>query len=384
MSDFGGSSFASGAIGAGFNEVLQGQLTKIKDPALHQWASAVVGGAAAKVVGSNAQAGASAAASGTKNNYLTHEQYRLYNQELADLQKALEEGKITPEEAEAKKVEIIKRWSAKAREQQSKVSQYELTSKVKSGEFIYDPKLERSPVTTNKQFALGFAKGLKNKIDEPVETLRNLTPQQLDELIGSIPEQLDYLLHQKVVDTVGNVYEVTVKDWKNRYVDMMNTTDPEEQGRKAAELIADIGTVIGAARAAGQAVKEVQAFQAMRNAAKGPASASKLTTSTNPKDFLNEALKKQGLDKAPSNFKQKWSENGFDYEVRIHPAESQYGKDGSIYRVSRRQQGIDANGQGYGWEYMDQSGKWHHTSTLKPQNPSFSDQAARDTHIQLP
>jgi hypothetical protein len=70
MSDFGGNRFASGAAGAGLNEALQKKLSEIKDPALHQWASAAIGAAAAKTIGGNAQTGAGTAASGTKNNCL--------------------------------------------------------------------------------------------------------------------------------------------------------------------------------------------------------------------------------------------------------------------------------------------------------------------------
>ncbi len=40
------------------------------DPAMHQWASALIGGVVAEIVANNAQAGASTAASGTKNNLL--------------------------------------------------------------------------------------------------------------------------------------------------------------------------------------------------------------------------------------------------------------------------------------------------------------------------
>ncbi len=59
-------------MGAAVNEAVQKALAeKFKDnPAMHQWASAVLGAAAAKVVGGNAQTGASTAASGTKNNAL--------------------------------------------------------------------------------------------------------------------------------------------------------------------------------------------------------------------------------------------------------------------------------------------------------------------------
>ncbi len=100
---------------------------------------------------------------------------------------------------------------------------------------------------------------------------------------------------------------------------------------------------------------------------------------TKPNDYLNEALNRQGLKNAPNSLKEKWSEFGYDFEVRAHPADPKYGKTGSIYRVARRQQGVDANGQGYGWQYMDEAGNWYHTSVLKTNNA-----AAEATHIQLP
>ena len=42
------------------------------NPAMHQWASALIGGVVAQVAADNAQVGAATASSGTKNNYLTH------------------------------------------------------------------------------------------------------------------------------------------------------------------------------------------------------------------------------------------------------------------------------------------------------------------------
>jgi filamentous hemagglutinin len=72
MAKLGGGSFASGATGAGVNQLIQNELANIKDPAAHQWASALVGGVAAKLVGGNAQTGASTAISETKNNFYMH------------------------------------------------------------------------------------------------------------------------------------------------------------------------------------------------------------------------------------------------------------------------------------------------------------------------
>ena len=66
MSQITGTGFASGAIGAGVNEAIIGEIKKIKDPGTAQIVSAIVGAAAAKAVGGNAAAGAISTASGTK------------------------------------------------------------------------------------------------------------------------------------------------------------------------------------------------------------------------------------------------------------------------------------------------------------------------------
>jgi RHS repeat-associated protein len=109
----------------------------------------------------------------------------------------------------------------------------------------------------------------------------------------------------------------------------------------------------------------------------------------NPKTYLDKALRRQGLKKAPEGFKEQWSEGDYYYEVRIHKADAQYGKNGLIYRVARSKRGYDSNGQGYGWEYIDKQGNWYSTSTLKPGkggfvNPNYNEQAAKDTHIPIP
>ena len=83
MSQITGTGFASGAIGAGVNEAIIGEIKKIKDPGTAQIVSTIVGAAAAKAVGGNAGSGASAAASGTKWNYLLEWQYRRMQEELS-------------------------------------------------------------------------------------------------------------------------------------------------------------------------------------------------------------------------------------------------------------------------------------------------------------
>ena len=69
MSQITSTGFASGAIGAGVNEAIIGEIKKIKDPGTAQIVSAIVGAAAAKAIGGNAGSGATSATSGTKNNH---------------------------------------------------------------------------------------------------------------------------------------------------------------------------------------------------------------------------------------------------------------------------------------------------------------------------
>ena len=72
MSAITGAGFASGAIGAGLNEALIKNLKGL-DPGTAQIVSGIIGAAAAKAIGGNAHAGASAAANGTKWNYFLME-----------------------------------------------------------------------------------------------------------------------------------------------------------------------------------------------------------------------------------------------------------------------------------------------------------------------
>jgi len=89
MSSLGGGNFTSGAAGAGLNEAVQNELAKIKDKGLHQLVSAAIGAAASKLVGGNAQTGASAASYGTKYNWLSHFEQMKFT---ALLKKALDSG----------------------------------------------------------------------------------------------------------------------------------------------------------------------------------------------------------------------------------------------------------------------------------------------------
>lgn len=74
MAELGGSDFLAGASGSMVNEMVQEKLAEAfkDDPAMYQWASALIGGLVSEIISGNAQAGASTAASGTKYNELQH------------------------------------------------------------------------------------------------------------------------------------------------------------------------------------------------------------------------------------------------------------------------------------------------------------------------
>ena len=108
MSELTNSGFLAGASGAMINEIIQDKLRDMfKDnPAMHQWASALIGGVVAQVAADNAQVGSATASSGTKNNYLTHEQLEKYNSEIEAIEK---DDSLTEEEKkDAKKIIDLK------------------------------------------------------------------------------------------------------------------------------------------------------------------------------------------------------------------------------------------------------------------------------------
>ncbi|WP_371366993.1 Toxin CdiA [Sporomusa rhizae] len=333
MAKLGGGNFASGAAGAGFNQLLMNELKNIKDPAVMQWASAIVGAAAAKLVGGNAQTGASVAASETKNNFLSHEQYAKYQKQLKELKEKLEDGSISPEEYNEAVNKVVTNWAAKDKEQTKqwlaehhidavliedesgrialekqqyqqmvielsnsksdeetaaikakwhKVSDEQIDKWNEMGDnlgvnmdgtnYSSFPKLSTEVVNLKDKysygqgidFALGFGKGLKYKVDEIPEFMLKSDPKQIDDLIESIPGQLQSAwndgLENTTVKVAGKVYKITIEDWKKQYNAIQTISNPEERGKKTAELLVDIGTTFAAVRSVGKAAKSFNEF----------------------------------------------------------------------------------------------------------------------------
>ena len=100
--------------------------------------------------------------------------------------------------------------------------------------------------------------------------------------------------------------------------------------------------------------------------------------------YLDEALKRQGLDEVPTGgFKQTWVENGYKIEVRAHAGNPQYTSSQQIFRVSR-QKIVPSGMQGMGVEYLGSNSVWYHTSYLKPTSALYNSFVARITHIPVP
>ena len=108
MSSITGAGFTSGAVGAGLNEAVIKEIDKIAkhDPGAAQIVSAISGAAAARAVGGTAEAGASAAASGTKWN--KYEKAPAIKLKLIDLYETAEES-IQPEKTGDRVGESVKK-----------------------------------------------------------------------------------------------------------------------------------------------------------------------------------------------------------------------------------------------------------------------------------
>ncbi len=109
MSKLGGNGFLAGASAGLINEMVQKELSEMfKDPGMHELASALLGEVVSKLVGGNAGVGASVANSATKNNYLTYEQQKKYEEELAAIDK---DDMLTPEQKAKAKAKVDFKYS---------------------------------------------------------------------------------------------------------------------------------------------------------------------------------------------------------------------------------------------------------------------------------
>ena len=123
----------------------------------------------------------------------------------------------------------------------------------------------------------------------------------------------------------------------------------------------------------------VKAAVKAANAAKAKPTAFS-ASSTNPQDFLQEALRQQGLKRVPKGgFKHKWSQDGFNFEVRVHAGNPQYTSAKQIFRVSKKAIGAGKSQI----QYLGLDGVWYGKNSLTPTNPLFSEHAARTTHIPI-
>ena len=79
MSELSNEKFLAGASSATINEMVQKELSEAfkDDPAMHQWASTLIGSTVSQIIEGNAQIGASSASSATRNNNLAESAARV-------------------------------------------------------------------------------------------------------------------------------------------------------------------------------------------------------------------------------------------------------------------------------------------------------------------
>ena len=215
-----------------------------------------------------------------------------------------------------------------------------------------------------KETAYGIAATIAHPIDAGVAILHSTkkTVSQVGYLGGVFVQGVGYAFGGKQIEVNQEEFDKTAQDLSKSMV--------------KTGVLAVVTTGIG--EAAGASVKSIpKSAGVIETGIKTPSAA---------RSLLQKALRKQNLEEAPvGGFKQTWSEGGYDYEVRIHPPQpnAPAGSNSATkttFRVARREQGLDSNGQGKGWEHADDNGNWFPNKDLKSgKNP----QAANDTHITL-
>ena len=135
MSKLTGGDFLAGATAAGINKLVIEEVKKAAnyDPDKMQWVSAVLGAVVAEFVSGNAQAGASAAASGTKNNYLNINEYQNYLDALDAIDK---DENLSPDDKEILKKQVKLKYKKYVKTKQKKVTLVKKMVRDTSGELI--------------------------------------------------------------------------------------------------------------------------------------------------------------------------------------------------------------------------------------------------------
>ncbi|WP_346353376.1 hemagglutinin repeat-containing protein [Azotosporobacter soli] len=101
MSQLGGGGFGQGAAAAGLSQLAMTYIMKIKDPAMQQWVSALIGAVASDLTGGSGNVGAFIALSQIRNNWLSHDRQELF---AGRLKEALDRAKDTHDFSEVNKI----------------------------------------------------------------------------------------------------------------------------------------------------------------------------------------------------------------------------------------------------------------------------------------
>ena len=145
--------FIAGAGGTALLESMQKEIDKIKDPALKQIAAGMIGAIAGKIVGDNAQAGASSAISTEKYNWLAHEEQEKLVNELSVAKNNVE------------RLEVITKWFEISKEHKDEYPKiYEAIEQILVDELIKLKKFDNAGISFEVEFDADA--GLHSNLDK--------------------------------------------------------------------------------------------------------------------------------------------------------------------------------------------------------------------------
>lgn len=355
----GGGSFASGAFSSGLNQALQGELSKITDPAAHQWASFVIGATASKILGGDTLTGGSITSSQTKNNDLNHDQQL---QLAADLTVAgISKGKTTAEVKQNVK-DAIEKWI-------SINAQSDPNLKATDGLTIVF--LEDAAKTLGITFNYDETDSLNNnldtfkyKMDHPptisadhrYDGLSPLRQQTLSDFFNA-QNPTDKLLYG--VKFLGERYSEPIATYRNsQYQQMLNAGMPEELAAIAADsmVLEFAGPIVGMTVKTGDVagsglgnLQRVFSSEEVANAYQG--------IRIMNKKYAGQVYELEGslATKYPNGVK--FSEEGFPdfspyakYKVKV---DGMKGNAGSDMDAANTAAGFDKTPGGYTWHHLE-------------------------------
>ena len=310
MSKITGNGFASGAAGAGLNEALINAI-KGQDPGTAQIVSAIVGAAAAKAVGGNAQAGASAAAAGTKwNKYQKEPAIKFQLMQLLEKKdyESLDENEylvLYTTLKDGNVVGVLVNHEGEVQDFDSETAQYlssrfRIDAPLKEGEVktitIYrdyyqtnQPKdstqkswnIKIGESDGNITHALTFGDGVRKALSDTVKDVTGIVYNvlfQTADTFSAIKDMLDSLIENR--SEVPAAVRQKAKEYLEKANDISKNGTAYEQGKLAGEIITTVIPVGGGAKAGISGAKVLKNLSRFETFAKMTTRTSKIANRT--------------------------------------------------------------------------------------------------------